>query len=78
MGRFESRERLTWVRMNCASEVSLGQTNSSSSVEEEGDTAPMKPTGTGARLWDRVRSTLLRPKVKIRNTEGGWAYIGWH
>lgn len=31
----------------------------------EDDTAPRKPPSTGARLWDRVRSSLLRPKVKI-------------
>lgn len=36
----------------------------SSGVEEDGDTAPRKPPSTGARLWDRVRSSLLRPKVK--------------
>lgn len=33
-------------------------------AEEEGDTAQRKPPGTGARLWDRVRSSLIRPKVK--------------
>ncbi len=37
----------------------------SSGLEEEGDAAPRKPPNTGARLWDRVRSSLLRPKVKI-------------
>lgn len=36
-----------------------------SSLEEEGDTSPRKPRNTGARLWDRVRSRLLRQKVKI-------------
>lgn len=34
-----------------------------SSLEEEGDTSPRKTRNTGARLWDRVRSRLLRPKV---------------
>lgn len=37
---------------------------SSNGLEEEGDTAVRKPQSTGARLWDRVRSSLLRPKVK--------------
>lgn len=35
----------------------------SSSLEEEGDTALRKAPRTGARLWDRVCSSLLRPKV---------------
>lgn len=35
-----------------------------SRLEEEGDSALRKPASTGARLWDRVRSSLLRPKVK--------------
>lgn len=37
----------------------------SSGLEEEGDTTQRKPPSTGGRLWDRVRSSLLRPKVKI-------------
>lgn len=32
-------------------------------LEEEGDTTLRKPTSTGARLWERVRSSLIRPKV---------------
>lgn len=47
----------------------------SSSVEEEGDTVPRKPPSTGARLWDRVRSSLLRPKVKIRTVSCGQTYM---
>lgn len=42
----------------------------SSGLEEEGDTATRKAPGTGARLWDRVRSSLLRPKVKIWKESG--------
>lgn len=30
---------------------------------EEGDLAQRKAPSSGARLWDRVRSRLLRPKV---------------
>lgn len=37
----------------------------SSGVEEEGDTALRKTPSTGAGLWDRVRSSLIKPKVKI-------------
>lgn len=36
----------------------------SSGLEEEGDTAMKKPLNTGSRLWDRVRSSLLKPKVE--------------
>lgn len=32
-------------------------------LEEEGDATLRKPTSTGARLWERVRSSLIRPKV---------------
>lgn len=32
--------------------------------EDEGDPAVRKPLGSGLRLWDRVRSSLLKPKVK--------------
>lgn len=31
---------------------------------EDGDLSQRKAPSTGARLWDRVRSRLLRPKVK--------------
>lgn len=40
----------------------VDQTNSG--LEEEGDTTVKKPPVTGSRLWDRVRSSLLKPKVK--------------
>lgn len=43
-------------------EESVDQANSG--LEEEGDATPRKPPSTGARLWDRVRSSLLKPKVK--------------
>jgi len=36
--------------------------------EEEGDTAQRKPP---ARLWDRVRSGLIRPKVNIWTVSRG-------
>ena len=36
---------------------------STCSLEEEGDPGPGRPQGTGARLWGRVRNTLLRQKV---------------
>lgn len=39
------------------------------SLEEEGGAVLRKPTSTGSRLWERVRSSLLRPKVKIRKAE---------
>lgn len=32
-------------------------------LEEEGDATLRKPSSTGARLWERVRSSLIRPKV---------------
>lgn len=32
--------------------------------EEEGDPTVRKPPGTGARLWDRVRNSLIKPMVK--------------
>ncbi|XP_026042309.1 breakpoint cluster region protein isoform X2 [Maylandia zebra] len=32
-------------------------------LEEEGDATLRKPTSTGARLWERVRSSLIRPKL---------------
>lgn len=35
-------------------------------LEEEVELAPRKLASTGARLWDRVRSSLLRPKVNIQ------------
>lgn len=41
-----------------------GVDQASSGLEEEGDAALRKPPSAGARLWDRVRSSLLRPKVK--------------
>lgn len=37
----------------------------SRSLEEVGDLAQRNPSSTGARLWDRVRGRLLRPKVKM-------------
>lgn len=43
-------------------EESVDQTNSG--LEEEGDITPKKSQSTGARLWDRVRGSLLKPKVK--------------
>lgn len=47
----------------------IGEVNTSScSLEDEGDTGPRKPPGTGARLWGKVRSTLLRQKVKTCHT----------
>ncbi|XP_044220355.1 PH_BCR_vertebrate and RhoGAP_Bcr domain-containing protein isoform X2 [Thunnus albacares] len=42
-------------------EESVDQANSG--LEEEEDAAPRKLPSTGARLWDRVRSSLLRPKL---------------
>lgn len=35
-----------------------------SGLEEEGDSTARKPPSTGARLWDRVRGRLIKPKVK--------------
>lgn len=32
-------------------------------ASQEGDLSQRKAPGPGARLWDRVRSRLLRPKV---------------
>lgn len=32
-------------------------------ILEEGDLSQRKALSSGARLWDRVRSRLLRPKV---------------
>lgn len=63
---FKSRERLMPERMsesNPNEEESVDQAGSG--VEEEGDTATRKVPGTGARLWERVRSSLIKPKVKI-------------
>lgn len=60
-------ERMSESNLN--EEESLDRT--SSGLEEEGDTAPRKTPSTGARLWDRVRSSLLRPKVKIRTVSCG-------
>lgn len=55
-------ERMSECKPN--EEESVDQ--ASNSLEgEEGDTAPRKPQSTGARLWDRVRSSVLRRKVKI-------------
>lgn len=36
----------------------------SSGLEEDGDTATKKPLNTGSRLWDWVRSSLLKQKVE--------------
>ncbi len=47
----------------------------SNGVEEEGDAAPRRPAGTGARLWDRVRSSLLRQKVNARTVRLGQTCI---
>lgn len=48
-------------------------------LEEDGDAAPRKTPSTGARLWDRVRGRLLRPKVKTGDswlwTDGGRSRI---
>lgn len=44
-------------------EESVDQANND--LEEEGDMAPRKPLSRGAHLWDKVRSSLLGPKVKI-------------
>lgn len=44
-------------------EESVDQANNG--LEEEGDMAPRKPLSRGAHLWDKVRSSLLGPKVKI-------------
>lgn len=41
-------------------------------LEEDGDAAPRKTPSTGARLWDRVRGRLLRPKVKTGTVSCGW------
>ncbi|XP_037115694.1 PH_BCR_vertebrate and RhoGAP_Bcr domain-containing protein isoform X2 [Syngnathus acus] len=38
-------------------------------LEEELDMAPGKSPSTGARLWDRVRSSLLRPKLDPQNLQ---------
>lgn len=59
---------------NLNEEESLDQ--ASSGLEEEGDAAPRKTPSTGARLWDRVRSSLLRPKVKIRTVSCGRTHMG--
>lgn len=48
----------------------------SSGLEEEGDAAPRKPPNTGARLWDRVRSSLLRPKVTTCRVSCGQTHMG--
>lgn len=45
-------------------------------LEEEGDTAPRKSPSTGVRLWDRVRSSLLRPKVKTWNVSSAQVCVG--
>lgn len=57
---------------NANEEESMDQAGSC--VEEEGDMVPRKPSGTGGRLWDRVRSSLLRPKVKM-STGLHWARV---
>lgn len=52
-------------KMNESSEEeSVDLTNSR--TEDEGDVNARKAASTGARLWDRVRSSLLRPKVQRR------------
>ena len=51
--------RLEGMTETCPSELS----DSSELVEERGDMAPRKSTNIGTRLWDKVRQTLLRPKV---------------
>lgn len=48
----------------------------SSGLEEEEDMVPRKPSSTGVRLWDRVRSSLLRPKVKMLKVSNGQVCIG--
>ncbi|XP_077600474.1 breakpoint cluster region protein-like isoform X2 [Stigmatopora nigra] len=40
-----------------------------SGLEEEVDMAPGKPASTGSRLWDRVCSSLLRPKLDPQNLQ---------
>lgn len=66
----------------CDEELILGQTSSqftsSCSLEDEGDTGPRKPPGTGAQLWGRVRSTLLRQKVKTAQIGERISYISYH
>lgn len=37
-------------------------------LEEDRDSTQRKIPKAGARLWDRVRGTLLRPKVKCTST----------
>ena len=36
--------------------------------EEEVDSTPRKTQSTGARLWERVRSRLIKPKVKSQES----------
>ncbi|XP_077417686.1 breakpoint cluster region protein isoform X2 [Vanacampus margaritifer] len=40
-----------------------------SALEEEVNVAPRKSPTTGARLWERVRSSLLRPKLDPQNLQ---------
>lgn len=40
------------------------------SVDLPNSRAEEKAASTGARLWDRVRSSLLRPKVHRRGGRG--------
>lgn len=42
-------------------------------ASEEGDVSPRKAPSSGACLWDRVRSRLLRPKVKNGPVPELWA-----
>lgn len=35
-----------------------------SGFDKEGDPVVRRPLGSGARLWERVRNSLLKPKVK--------------
>lgn len=64
----------TMSESNANDEQSVDQAGSG--PEEEGDSAPRKSPSSGARLWDKVRSSLIRPKVKICKVSCGQTYKG--
>ncbi|KAG9354658.1 hypothetical protein JZ751_001371 [Albula glossodonta] len=47
-----------------------GQFLGSCSLEGEEDGGTNKPAGTGARLWGRVRNTILRQKLDPQTLQG--------
>lgn len=62
-GTLSRQKSLKSLRMSDFSPNEESVEQVSSPLEQDKDSAQRRSPNTGARLWDRVRGTLLRPKV---------------